>query len=286
MPRSSSEQPDTSNLKPVGTVVPPVGAPALPAYPPAPNPYLRTPLPAGQQLQPDTLRQFYQKGFPQTRIVPLPTTAQATINAAAGGIAKSVSTAAIQNIDIGLLMPPQYAVSGSPAGAQGSFVVQWLNEPSNFFLAGPSGISVYSDAVKTGTGFSATVSVAATAVHANDFALVFTVLDNLIGSSYTPGASWTNFYTAGGYQFGYSKTLSGAGTVTASSAISPSQTWSSLLILFNSTGSASIPHQVGLNSGAFSSGSNVIPPTTAGNMLLVVMLSGGANALGGVRTIT
>src|SRR5258708_27171427 len=91
MPRSAADQPDTSNMKPLsGSVTPPVGAPALPAYPPAPNPYLRTPLPADQQLQPDVLRQFYNKGVPQTRIGPLPTTAKASINSSAQGIARTV----------------------------------------------------------------------------------------------------------------------------------------------------------------------------------------------------
>src|SRR5260370_34329598 len=91
MPRDASEQPDTSKMVRI-SAPPPVGPPALPAYPPSPNPYLRTTLPAGQQLQPDVLRQFYNRGFPQSRIIPLPTTSQANINASAGGVSRTVAT--------------------------------------------------------------------------------------------------------------------------------------------------------------------------------------------------
>src|SRR5712692_4441510 len=91
MARDPAEQPDTSKMVRVSTP-PPVGPPALPAWPPSPNPYLRSPLPPAQQLQPDTLRQFYNKGIPQTRIVPLATTANPSINASAKGVAKTVAT--------------------------------------------------------------------------------------------------------------------------------------------------------------------------------------------------
>src|SRR5258708_2352710 len=95
MGHSASDQPDTSKMTRVPAPPPPVGPPARPSYPPAPNPLLRTPLPPTQQLQPDTLRQFYKSGTPQTRIVPLPPTANATINASAKGIANTVAAAVV-----------------------------------------------------------------------------------------------------------------------------------------------------------------------------------------------
>jgi hypothetical protein len=88
MARNPNAQPDLSNMRPVDHVAPaaPASAPALPAYPPSPNPYLRSPLPAAQQLQPDTLRQFYQRGISQTRLVPIATAGQPTVNSTARGV--------------------------------------------------------------------------------------------------------------------------------------------------------------------------------------------------------
>ncbi len=142
MPRSAADQPDTSNMKPLsGSVTPPVGAPALPAYPPAPNPYLRTPLPADQQLQPDVLRQFYNKGVPQTRIVPLPTTAKASINSSAQGIAKTVvrQTASSPSISsVSLTAPQELAVSGSPVvPPSGTLGLAWVAETPGYVFSGP-----------------------------------------------------------------------------------------------------------------------------------------------------
>lgn len=89
-------QPDMSKLEPLdgstsqgilGRETP--AAPALPANPPSPNPNLRTTLAPSQQLQPDSLRQFYNNGVPQIRISPLPSTASASVNASAQGIART-----------------------------------------------------------------------------------------------------------------------------------------------------------------------------------------------------
>lgn len=51
-------------------VSPPAMAPAIagPSY--GRNPFLRCPIPQVSGTQPDSLRQFYQSGIPQYRIVP------------------------------------------------------------------------------------------------------------------------------------------------------------------------------------------------------------------------
>lgn len=67
----------------------PPSAPAIPDYPASPS-FLRSSLPQTQQMQPDSLRQFYRKGTPQTRIAPLPANALPAINAAAGTVASTV----------------------------------------------------------------------------------------------------------------------------------------------------------------------------------------------------
>jgi len=56
-------------------------APERPAYPPNYDPYLRTSLPAIFQYQPDSLRQFFQRGIPQGRVPQIQLNAQTNFNA-------------------------------------------------------------------------------------------------------------------------------------------------------------------------------------------------------------
>ena len=55
------------------------------------NPYLRTTIPADQQLQPDMVRQQYTGAVPQIRVMPLQPSARPGVNAAAQGIATTVA---------------------------------------------------------------------------------------------------------------------------------------------------------------------------------------------------
>src|SRR5882757_3519807 len=90
--RDATTQPDLSQMERVSPAAASVAAPPLQVYPPSPDPFLRTPLPPTQWLQPDNLRQFYQLGNPQNRVGPLGANAQAAINSTAQGVSTTVAT--------------------------------------------------------------------------------------------------------------------------------------------------------------------------------------------------
>lgn len=56
--------------------------PAPPSYPNEPNPRLRTPMPAGTILQPDTVRQFFNSSIPQSRLFPQTASGSSGVGAA------------------------------------------------------------------------------------------------------------------------------------------------------------------------------------------------------------
>ncbi len=296
MPRSSADQPDTSNMKLLeGTVTPPVGAPALPAYPPAPNPYLRTPLPADQQLQPDVLRQFYNKGVPQSRIVPLPTTAKASINSSAQGIAKTVVrqivNQAIGTVSVGLTMPPEFLVSGSPVLGQGTLTVTKATEGANTVFAGTGGTALEElDVLSMASGAASPVSISATPTISGDLPLLFTTQDfNTVLTAFDPGSPWSLAVQTGSDTTIHKQAPStGTGRVTASGVTGGS--WASVLALLTpKTGfSPAVIHAVNRISGAFSSQSNLsigFTPT-AGNTLVVCISSAWTSNIAGPANVT
>lgn len=86
------QQPDLSGMEPIERAPQaPTAPPAMPAYPPAPNPFMRSPLPTSQVLQPDTLRYFFRPaGPPQSRVIPQPPNATPAIGASASSQAITV----------------------------------------------------------------------------------------------------------------------------------------------------------------------------------------------------
>jgi hypothetical protein len=97
MARDATSQPDLSQLERAEPRASNLAAPPFQVYPPSPDPFLRTPIPPSQWLQPDSLRQFYQLGNPQNRVAPLGANAQAAINSTAKGVSTTVSTAIVNS---------------------------------------------------------------------------------------------------------------------------------------------------------------------------------------------
>jgi hypothetical protein len=129
----------------VEPVAPPPAIPApITAYPAAPNQYLRAPLPADMWEQPDGQRQFHAAAIPQTRISPLPDTA----NPVAGALAASAALQVVQNTppatggvaSVALTMPGIFVapVAGSPITSAGTLAVSLAPETQNFVFAGPT----------------------------------------------------------------------------------------------------------------------------------------------------
>lgn len=132
-------QPDTTDTTEIviPSATPPSGAPALPANPPTPDPLLRTTLAPSQQLQPDTIRQFYRKGVPQIRISPLPVQASTATGASAASQSKAQSGSIAQ----------QAAEAQLAAQAANTGVTAIQTAPANV-----TGLSVSEAVIKDSTG--------------------------------------------------------------------------------------------------------------------------------------
>ena len=227
---------------------------------------------------------------PQLSLMPLgiqgnPATNAAIISTAVKSVPAS-TPAPSQTVSIQLNMPPQYTVTGSPADANGDFIVTWNPEPSNFFLAGPvPSLGLYVDAFVDASTSSGAISLTATPVQSSqDFALLFTVLDGLVGDpAFHPGGSFSSVFSSGTISAD-SQQLSSLSPVTAAGSLPHSQSWTSLLALFSSNGSASLLNNSILNSGNFGSGSSATPAVTAASTLILCRYS---DVLGsGIQTIT
>jgi hypothetical protein len=137
----------------------------------------------------------------------------------------------------------------------------------------PPVLAAPTDAFAVATNSSTTVSVSATPSSANDFALLFTATDGLVGgTTFDPGAPWNAVAGVPSSGTVFDQQLSSPSLVTATGIISPGMSWSTSLVLFHSNGAASVVNQQVLTSGSFHSGSAALPTTTAGNTLVVVLL--------------
>lgn len=129
------------------------------------------------------------------------------------------------------------------------------------------------DASGVASTSSGIVSVTATPSSVNDFAMVFTATDGLVGgTTFNPGAGWNAVFGVPSDLTVFDRQIVGSAPVTATGSLSPGKSWSTSLVLFNSNGAASVVNQQVLNSGSFNSGTAAIAPTTAGNTLVVVLL--------------
>ena len=279
MARTPNDQPDLTNMRPVEatTVIAPASAPGVPTFPASPNPFLRSPLPTAQQLQPDTLRQFYQRGVSQNRIVPIPAAGQPTINATAQG----ASRIAVSNVSIGLTAPKEIVVNGSRAGATGSFSLLWANETAFTVFSGPStSFPLTAATANSGDGAGATTPSLIPATTG----MLAVLAVSADGSGVTGGTGWTAWPFAAPNIPNvslFAQVLTSPLPIAGMASVSPNAGWGAGLILlaFNKT-LATAPVQSTNSSGAW------VPPetytlngTTAGNTLLIVInygLVGGA----------
>ena len=276
MTRSPSEQPNLKGMSEISRsfFAPPVGAPALPSHPDGPNPLSRTPLPPDHQLDPDTLRQFYQRGVSQSRIAPLPAAGKPTINSTATGVAKSVATT-VAVAAIAAIPAPTAEVEETP--------------PANTFEAGSIssvGGNRFDGGVLTG-GSGATVSVSGICSNANEVAMfIITTSVSSQPGPITPGGSWITLDASpNGNTAGIWAQPVGKGAFTATSPIASSP-WTGNLLFFGGTAVPTVVQKVTITSGSFidgGGGTNTLGSNvTAGNSLFVFVsaaftsLSGGA----------
>ena len=202
---------EAGTIKPVPPDSIPTAYPIPPAEP-AMNPLLRGPMPAGSVNNADTVRQWHTSAIPQTRVLPLPSTA----NAVAGAQAASQAITQIANTptkasgvtSVGLTAPAVLfvtPVSGSPVTSAGTLALALIGQQQNFVFAGPPGTagSIALDSIASNTAPQAnglnSLTVTNVAAQANDFALFAAAPIAASSTADTgPDASWTQLFAMPG----------------------------------------------------------------------------------------
>jgi hypothetical protein len=186
---------------------------------------------------------------------------------------------------VGLALPPQFVVSGTPVTGAGTLTATLANEIPNTVFAGPGLNSVGGifDGVTANNagGFSQSLSI--TPDSTQDWAFFLTQASTFLsqpsGVSLTGSGSWTTILTSGNQGGLFSQVLSSNSTLNATANLGNSTNWASMLFLLTTNGSGPAVLQRGTLSGGISPGSSIATPgtVTAGNSLLVVLLGAPSN---------
>jgi hypothetical protein len=286
MASDPTQQPNLTGMTPVEPPATPVVAPGIPTYPPAPNPYLRSPLPAIYTQQPDTQRQFYQRGTSQYRLAPLSAAAQPTNNSTAQGVSNTVVETAVSNVSIGLTAPKEIVVMGSPASATGKFALSWANENAFTIFSGPSTSFPFAAASESSNTGAVVTTPKLTPGTTGMLALLAVSAG---GSGVTPGGAWTSWPSATPNIPNvplFAQVLSGTVPIEGAATLSPSGPWSAGMVLLAFDGTlVTGPVQSTNVSGGWDPPENALTltGTTAENTLLVVVnftLNSGVSSIG------
>lgn len=272
MPRLEDATKKPSNI---GEIIPPATPtaqqvpPIIPREQPGLGPASLGPAPSLWTTGYDSVRQWARPGTSQGRFPTLPTKANPQLNAAT----RSVTTTIIKNspapaftgvTSVGLSMPSQFVVSGSPVTSSGTLVASWASAPTGTFLRAPlpglTGLQALGLAQGNGN-----IGVSATPTASPSFALFFQAANaspQNIPSGFTamPG-------TAGDLIAAYG-TVTGTAPVGAATSEGSSVDWVSGLAIFNGPSPTFIQSRVSsahVGTLAFSSNN------TAGNTLIIIM---------------
>lgn len=175
---------------------------------------------------------------------------------------------------VGLGLPPQYSISGSPVTTAGTLTGAWTAEPSHTVLAGPTANAIggifdgWSGTIGTSTAPSATL----TPTTAHDWAFF---LFGTTGQSALPTmpGGWVSTFTSGNNGALFRQVFNTNASITATATLANSAPWASDLFLLRLPAGSPTIVQSGSNSGAFSltfPASAFAAPTTLGNSIIVV----------------
>jgi len=250
--------------------------------PSAPNPVqsygYSAALSPDQQTNTDVIGQVY-RGTSIVRHSPLPAQAIATVNAAANSAAEVIvknnpaappvsSVAGVSSV--GLAMPPQFIVSGSPVTSAGTLTAAWTPElPSTFLRAPAPGLSSFQSVAQAG-GFQA--GSGGTTLLISDTPTTATSLGFIVAgsnSTLSTPSGWSAVPGSGIHSAAWYKAISGTSPVSVSESLTGTDiNWAASFSLF--TGPA--PTFVQANNATTKSGTLAFSSNnTAGNTLFVVM---------------
>jgi hypothetical protein len=233
------------------------------------------PLSTDQQTSTDTIGQVYRGGTPVVRLAPLPASGSSTVNAAANSSAQVISQGSVATgVSIGLSMPGEFTVGGTPAGATGTFKVAWEPELALEVFCAPSTAYPF----QAGTSLSGDGSTAGTASIVPGTAPMLALLAvSTNGATVASGAGWTALWPPAPNAPNvplYAQVLSSTFPVGGNASLSPAGFWSAgmVLLAFNKT-LATAPVQSANSSGGWTGneGPYSLTSTTAGNTIVVVI---------------
>lgn len=275
MPRLEDATKKPSNI---GEIIPPATPtaqqvpPIIPREQPGLGPASLGPAPSLWTTGYDSVRQWARPGTSQGRFPTLPTKANPQLNAAA----RSVTTTIIKNspapaftgvTSVGLSLPRELTVSGSPVTSSGVLAASWVTEPAGtFFQAAPpslSGIQGINTATGTGTG----TTISTTPTTASSFAIYCEFSNNSTTSSL--GGGWTEILRDSSSNIDY-KSFSTISPITAAQTLAASTTWAAAIAVFTGP----IPTVVQSRTAAITPTGGTVSfssSNTAGNTLVVIM---------------
>jgi hypothetical protein len=181
---------------------------------------------------------------------------------------------------VGMTLPPQFIVSGSPVTTAGTLAGTLAPEYPDTVFAGPATNSIGGifDGAAQGTAAGSTsLTLSLTPNTTHDIAFFVSQADVTIGQSsaitMSGSGTWTNIFQNGNYGALFSQLLSTNSALTASSNLSTATNWAGILFFLVANGTPAVvqSHQV---SGAVNSGvtNTFLSNTTIGNSILVCVV--------------
>ena len=180
---------------------------------------------------------------------------------------------------VGLALPPQYNVSGTPVTGSGTLAGQWNNQYPNTVLAGPglNSIGGIFDGSVTGIAASSTtLPLTLKPNTATDWA--FFLAQTAPGISQaspiamTGTGTWVNVLTNGNGGALFQQSLSSSASLTATGNLPSATSWAGEMFFLSASGAPSVVQKRGISGGLGSPVSLAFTTnTTIGNSILVTL---------------
>lgn len=174
---------------------------------------------------------------------------------------------------VGLALPPQLSVSGSPVTpATGVLSATWQPVPSNYVFAGPAlnSIGGIFDGTAATIGNSALSSLTDTPTTSHDWAFVAA---QSIGQSAAPTmpGGWTKNFSAGNNGAVWNQVFNSNALISAPVTFATSANWAEVLFMLRLPGGSPTIVQSQSTTGAFTTSTNTFGSNvTAGNSIIAV----------------
>lgn len=186
---------------------------------------------------------------------------------------------------VGLSLPGQFSVSGSPVTSTGTLAGKWNPVPANYYLGGPQQNSIggiFDGGVgTTGNSTSPSATIAPTTSH--DWAFAVFQSTGQAGLPTMPGA-WTSTVTNGNQAAVFRQELVTNAAVTAPVTLTTSATWAEILFSLRLPGGSPTIVQTQFTGGAFSTATNTFPGNTVtGNSILAVFCAPATSTVASVK---